>query len=64
MAGAIVAILFMMVVPLPSYLLDLFLATDIALSLGVLLTSFYAERPLEFAIFPGCCSRPPSSGSR
>nr|WP_263835687.1 flagellar biosynthesis protein FlhA [Salinibacter sp.] len=52
-AGAIVAILFMMVVPLPSYLLDLFLATDIALSLGVLLTSFYAERPLEFAIFPG-----------
>lgn len=52
-AGAIVAILFMMVVPLPSYLLDLFLATDIALSLGVLLTAFYAERPLEFAIFPG-----------
>jgi len=42
-----------MVVPLPTYLLDLFLATDIALSLGVLLTAFYAKRPLEFAIFPG-----------
>jgi len=52
-AGAVVAVLFVMVVPLPSYLLDLFLATDIALSLGVLLTAFYARRPLEFAIFPG-----------
>lgn len=52
-AGAVVAVLFVMVVPLPSYLLDLFLATDIALSLGVLLTAFYASRPLDFAIFPG-----------
>jgi flagellar biosynthesis protein FlhA len=52
-AAAVVAILFVMVVPLPSFLLDLLLATDIALSLGVLLTAFYATRPLEFAIFPG-----------
>ena len=52
-ACAVVGILFVMVVPLPSFLLDLFLAADIALSLGVLLTAFYAERPLEFAIFPG-----------
>jgi flagellar biosynthesis protein FlhA len=52
-AAAVVAILFVMVVPLPSFLLDLLLATDIALSLGVLLTAFYARRPLEFAIFPG-----------
>lgn len=52
-AAAVVAILFVMVVPLPSFLLDFLLATDIALSLGVLLTAFYATRPLEFAIFPG-----------
>lgn len=52
-AAAIVVVLFVMVVPLPSFLLDLLLATDIALSLGVLLTAFYAHRPLEFAIFPG-----------
>ena len=52
-ATAVVAILFVMVVPLPSFLLDFLLATDIALSLGVLLTAFYATRPLEFAIFPG-----------
>ncbi len=52
-ASAVVAILFVMVVPLPSFLLDFLLATDLALSLGVLLTAFYATRPLEFAIFPG-----------
>ena len=52
-ASSVVAVLFVMVVPLPSFLLDLLLAADIALSLGVLLTSFYARRPLEFAIFPG-----------
>lgn len=42
-----------MVVPLPTFLLDMLLATNIALSLGVLLTAFYAKRPLDFAIFPG-----------
>ncbi len=52
-ATAVVGVLFVMVVPLPSFLLDLLLAADIALSLGVLLTAFYANRPLEFAIFPG-----------
>ncbi len=52
-ACAIVFILFVMVVPLPTFLLDLLLATNIAISLGILLTAFYAERPLEFAIFPG-----------
>jgi len=52
-ASAVIAILFVMVIPLPSFLLDLLLATDIAISLGILLTAFYATRPLEFAIFPG-----------
>jgi len=46
-------ILFVMVVPLHPFVLDLLLATNIALSLGILLTAFYATRPLEFAIFPG-----------
>jgi len=52
-AGSVILILFVMVVPLPTFMLDLLLATNIALSLGVLLTAFYAERPLDFAIFPG-----------
>ena len=53
MAIGMIFILFVMVVPLHSFLLDLLLATNIALSLGILLTAFYANRPLEFAIFPG-----------
>ena len=46
-------VLFVMVVPLPGFLLDLLLATNIAVSLAILLTAFYAERPLDFGIFPG-----------
>ena len=52
-AGSVIMVLFVMVVPLPTFMLDLLLATNIALSLGVLLTAFYARRPLDFAIFPG-----------
>ena len=53
MAAGMVFILFVMVVPLHPFILDLLLATNIALSLGILLTAFYARRPLEFAVFPG-----------
>ena len=52
-ACGLVLILMVMVVPLPAFMLDLLLATNIAISLGVLLTAFYAVRPLEFAVFPG-----------
>jgi len=53
MASSVVFILLVMVVPLPTFVLDLLLATNITISLAVLLTAFYANRPLEFAIFPG-----------
>jgi flagellar biosynthesis protein FlhA len=52
-AAGLVFVLFVMVVPLPGFLLDLLLATNIAISLAILLTAFYAERPLDFGIFPG-----------
>ncbi len=52
-ATGIVLVLMVMVVPLPSFMLDMLLATNIAISLAVLLTAFYAVRPLEFAVFPG-----------
>ncbi len=52
-ASGLVLVLFVMVVPLPGALLDLLLATNIAISLAILLTAFYAERPLDFGIFPG-----------
>ena len=53
MASSVVLILLVMVIPLPTFVLDLLLATNITVSLAVLLTAFYANRPLEFAIFPG-----------
>jgi flagellar biosynthesis protein FlhA len=52
-ASSVVFVLLMLVVPLPGFVLDMLLATNIAVSLAVLLTAFYANRPLEFAIFPG-----------
>ena len=52
-ACAVVFILLVMLMPLPSFGLDMLLATNIAFSLAILLTAFYADRPLEFAIFPG-----------
>jgi flagellar biosynthesis protein FlhA len=52
-ATSVVCILLILVIPLPTFILDLLLATNIAISLAVLLTAFYAERPLEFAVFPG-----------
>ncbi len=53
MASSVVFILLVMVIPLPTFVLDMLLATNITMSLAVLLTAFYANRPLEFAIFPG-----------
>ncbi|MBO6575789.1 MAG: flagellar biosynthesis protein FlhA [Rhodothermales bacterium] len=52
-ATTLVSILLVLVIPLPNFMLDLLLATNIAISLSVLLTAFYAERPLDFAVFPG-----------
>jgi flagellar biosynthesis protein FlhA len=48
----LLAMLAMMVVPLPPFLLDMLFTFNIALSLVVLLAAIYARRPLEFAAFP------------
>lgn len=48
----VMAILAMMVIPLPPFLLDIFFTFNIALSLVVLLAVVYSLRPLEFAVFP------------
>jgi len=48
----IVFIVGLLVLPLPTVFLDLFLALSIASSLVVLLVALYAERPLDFSSFP------------
>ncbi|MGH8889931.1 MAG: FHIPEP family type III secretion protein, partial [Acidothermaceae bacterium] len=42
----------MMVVPLPTFLLDMLLATNITAALLVLLVSMFVRKPLDFAAFP------------
>jgi len=48
----IIMILSMMVLPLPTMLLDLFFTFNIALAVMVLLVSMYTTKPLDFSIFP------------
>ncbi|HCM39623.1 MAG: flagellar biosynthesis protein FlhA [Bdellovibrionales bacterium GWA1_52_35] len=52
LAACLVAILAVMVIPMPSILIDLMLSLGIALSVVLLLTSVYATRALDFSIFP------------
>ena len=50
--AAIVGIVVMMVVPLPTVLLDLLLVLNIALATLTLLSSMFTTRVLDFSIFP------------
>jgi flagellar biosynthesis protein FlhA len=48
----VVALLAMVVVPLPPFLLDAFFTFNITLSLVIMLAVIYVGRPLDFAVFP------------
>ncbi|MDZ7621033.1 MAG: flagellar biosynthesis protein FlhA [Candidatus Competibacteraceae bacterium] len=48
----LIALLMMLIIPLPPFALDLCFTFNIALSLVVLLASIYSARPLDFAVFP------------
>ncbi|WP_328462731.1 flagellar biosynthesis protein FlhA [Actinoplanes sp. NBC_00393] len=48
----VIGIIIMMVVPLPTFLLDLLIAVNITMALLVLLVSMFVQKPLDFAVFP------------
>jgi flagellar biosynthesis protein FlhA len=48
----VIMILAMMILPLPTFLLDILFTFNIALAMIVLLISLYTTRPLEFSVFP------------
>ncbi len=48
----LVALLAMIIVPLPPILLDIFFSFNIALSLVVMLVAIYVLKPLDFGVFP------------
>src|SRR3954467_1481228 len=49
---AVMAVVLLMIVPLPPLVLDLLLSVDIALSVVLLLTVIYIKQPVEFSVFP------------
>ncbi len=52
LAVGIILLIGMMLIPLPTVLLDVFLTLNIALALSILLVAMYVTRPLEFSVFP------------
>jgi len=52
MAIALIGILALMIIPLPSFLLDVFLAANITIALVILLVCLYTIQPLDFSVFP------------
>ncbi|NQU76809.1 MAG: FHIPEP family type III secretion protein, partial [Planctomycetes bacterium] len=49
---AVVALIFVILVPLPLVLMDILLVMNLALAAVVLLTTIYVTSPLEFSVFP------------
>ncbi len=52
MAAGIAGILLIMMIPTPSFVLDILLSFSITLSLIILLVSVYVSTPLDFSVFP------------
>lgn len=48
----IVLIIFLIIIPLNTVLLDAMLIINIAISLGIMLLTMYIKEPLEFSVFP------------
>jgi flagellar biosynthesis protein FlhA len=49
---AVIGVVIMLVVPLPSFILDILITLDISAAMLVLLTAMQVKRPLDFSVFP------------
>ncbi len=47
-----VSLVVIMIIPIPSFVLDILLAINICVSLVILFVSLYVDRPLEFSAYP------------
>ncbi len=52
LAGCVVAILAILVIPVPTWLVDILLSINISISIVVMLTTIYLRNPVDFAVFP------------
>jgi flagellar biosynthesis protein FlhA len=48
----LVVILLVMIIPIPPFLLDMFLALNITVALMIMIITLYVQKSLEFSIFP------------
>ena len=48
----VISIILVMVIPLPTFMLDMLLSTDLCLALIILLVTMYSREALEFTVFP------------
>ncbi|PKL12551.1 MAG: EscV/YscV/HrcV family type III secretion system export apparatus protein, partial [Spirochaetae bacterium HGW-Spirochaetae-6] len=51
-AIGVIGVVVMLIIPMPTFLLDFFIAINIASSLIVLLTVMYVPRAIDFSVFP------------
>src|SRR6476660_5816961 len=52
LALGVVAILVVLILPMPTWLLDFSLAISVTLSVLILMVSLFIQKPLEFSAFP------------
>ena len=52
LAGAVILIIVLLIVPLPAIVVDLLMATNIAIAIGMVLLAMYIPRPMDFSTFP------------
>jgi flagellar biosynthesis protein FlhA len=52
LGGALLWVLALLVIPLPALLVDFLIALSFTLAVLILLLALYAERPLDFSVFP------------
>ena len=49
---AVLGIVIALITPLPGFVLDILIVTDIMMSVVVMMVSMYITRPVEFSVFP------------
>jgi flagellar biosynthesis protein FlhA len=52
LAGSVIAIIAMLILPMPGWLLDLGLTLSITVAVMILMTALFIEKPLELSAFP------------
>jgi len=52
LAVGVLGVLLIMMVPMPTWLMDVMLAANITLGIVILLTSIYVLKPMDFSVFP------------